>query len=269
MPRSTSLTRPALALAATLALSVGVHAAIAPKVDPAIARAVADTSRSEADRARDRYRHPAETLAFFGVTPAKKVVEYNPSGGWYSQILARVPANGGSYTALVTSAKAADGARQMLATKSLTGIVATVDPATGTSTVPANSQDVVLTFRNVHNLTMAGGQSAANVFKAWFTMLKPGGTLGIVDHRLPEQADTARERESGYLKVSTIRRLAENAGFKLAESSEVNANSKDDTNHPKGVWTLPPTYAAGDADRAKYATIGESDRMTLRFVKPR
>ena len=100
-------------------------------------------------------------------------------------------------------------------------------------------------------------------------MLKPGGTLGIVDHRLPASADTARERESGYLKVATVRQLAEQAGFKLAGSSEVNANPKDTADYPKGVWTLPPTYAAGDADRAKYAAIGESDRMTLRFVKPR
>ncbi|WP_298812309.1 methyltransferase domain-containing protein [uncultured Sphingomonas sp.] len=256
------------ALPVTLALAVGVHAA-APKADPAVARAVADPARSEADRARDRYRHPVETLAFFGVTPTKKVVEYSPGGGWYSQILARIPANGGSYTALVTSAKAAEGVRQMLASKGASGAVATVDPATGASTVPANSQDVVLTFRNVHNLTMAGGQSAANVFKSWYTMLKPGGTLGIVDHRLPASADTARERESGYLKVATVRQLAEQAGFKLAGSSEVNANPKDTADYPKGVWTLPPTYAAGDADRAKYAAIGESDRMTLRFVKPR
>jgi len=256
------------ALPVSLALAVGVHAA-APKADPATARAVANPARSEADRARDRYRHPVETLAFFGVTPAKKVVEYNPGGGWYSQILARVPAGGGSYTALVTSAKGADGARAMLASKGLTGTVATLDPATGTSTVPANSQDIVLTFRNVHNLTMAGGTSAATVFKAWFATLKPGGTLGIVDHRLPASADTARERESGYLKVATVRRLAEDAGFTLAGTSEVNANPKDNADHPKGVWTLPPTFAAGDADRAKYAAIGESDRMTLRFVKPR
>ncbi|MBW6522093.1 methyltransferase [Sphingomonas sp. RHCKR47] len=263
MPRPTLLAIPAV-----LALAAGVHAA-APRPDPAVARAIADPSRSEADRARDRYRHPAETLAFFGVTPAKKVVEYNPSGGWYSQILARIPARGGSYTALVGSAKATDGARAMLATKKLTGTVATLDPAAGTSTVPANSQDVVLTFRNVHNLTMAGGATAANVFKAWYAMLKPGGTLGIVDHRLPASADTARERESGYLKVATVRQLAEQAGFKLAESSEVNANPKDTADYPKGVWTLPPTYAGGDTDRAKYAAIGESDRMTLRFVKPR
>jgi predicted methyltransferase len=234
----------------------------------AIAKAIADPARSEANRARDKYRHPAETLDFFGVTPAKKVVEFVPGGGWYTEILARLPAGGGSYTALVPSAKAAEGATKMLADKKLTGTVATIDGATGTSTVPANSQDVVLTFRNVHNLTMNGGDVPANVFKAWYAMLKPGGTLGVVDHRLPENADAAKEKDSGYVKESTVKRLAAAAGFRLAGSSNVNANPKDTHDHPKGVWTLPPTYSLGDVDKAKYAAIGESDRFTLKFVKP-
>ena len=102
-----------------------------------------------------------------------------------------------------------------------------------------------------------------------YAMLKPGGTLGVVEHRLPESADDARQLKSGYVKVSTVRRLAEAAGFRLVASSEVNANPKDTTDHPEGVWTLPPTYRLGDTDRAKYAAIGESDRMTLKFVKPR
>lgn len=258
---------PAAAIAAAL---IGTAALVqaAPRADPAVARAIAAPERSAADRARDAYRHPAETLAFFGVTPASKVVEFSPGGGWYSVILARIPAGKGSYTALVP-AKGADAARKMLANKGLTGIVATIDGATGTTDVPAGSQDVVLTFRNIHNLTMGGGDTAANVFKAWFTMLRPGGTLGIVEHRLPEASDVTKEKDSGYLKVSTVRRLAEAAGFKLAASSDVNANAKDTHDHPKGVWTLPPTYALGDQDRATYAAIGESDRMTLRFVKPR
>lgn len=251
-----------------LAGAVAAVAAPQPRTDPAVAKAIADPARSEANRARDGYRHPAETLAFFGVTPAKKVVEFIPGGGWYSEILAKVPTGGGSYTALVP-ARGAEGAKKMLADKGLTGTVATVDPATGTSTVPANSQDVVLTFRNVHNLTMNGGEAAAGVFKAWFAMLKPGGTLGIVDHRLPERMDSALEAKSGYLKTSTIVRLATAAGFRQAGTSEVNANPRDTHDHPEGVWTLPPTYRLGDTDRAKYAAIGESDRMTLRFVKPR
>ena len=261
--------RPILGLLALGGAVAGAYAAAPQRVDPAVARAIADPARSEANRARDRYRHPAETLAFFGVTPAKKVVEFIPGGGWYSEILARVPARGGGYTALVPSARAAEAATKMLADKGLTGTVATVDPATGTSTVPANSQDVVLTFRNVHNLTMNGGDAAANVFKAWYAMLKPGGVLGVVDHRLPEDADAAKERDSGYVKESTVRRLAEAAGFRLAGSSDVNANPRDTHDHPQGVWTLPPTFRLGETDRAKYAAIGESDRFTLRFVKPK
>lgn len=255
------------------ALLLGAAAAQAqertPAADPAVARAVAAPERSEADRARDAHRHPAETLAFFGVTPAKRVVEFSPGGGWYTQILARIPNARGSYTALVNSPKAEAAARKLLADKELKGSVATIDPATGTSTVPAASQDVVLTFRNVHNLIMAGDTAAANTFKAWFAMLKPGGTLGIVDHRLPAGADDARERTSGYLKVATVQRLAEAAGFRLAGSSEVNANPRDTADWPQGVWTLPPTFRLGEVDRARYAAIGESDRMTLRFVKPR
>ena len=106
-------------------------------------------------------------------------------------------------------------------------------------------------------------------FKEIYAMLKPGGVLGIEDHRLGEDADAERERKSGYVKVSTVRKLAEQAGFKFAGSSEVNANPKDTKDYPKGVWTLPPRFAEGDADRAKFAAIGESDRMTLKFVKPK
>ena len=112
-------------------------------------------------------------------------------------------------------------------------------------------------------------RSEAEAFKQMYAMLKPGGTLGVVEHRLPESADNARQLKSGYVKVSTVRRLAEAAGFKLVASSEINANPKDTKDYAEGVWTLPPTFTLKDKDRAKYAAIGESDRMTLRFVKPR
>ena len=134
------------------------------------------------------------------------------------------------------------------------------------ASIPANSVDTVLTFRNVHNMVMGGSEDAT--FKAFFAMLKPGGTLGIVDHRLPEDRDTALEKSSGYLKVSTIRRIAEGAGFEYVGASEVNANPKDTADWEKGVWTLPPTLRNGEVDRAKYVAIGESDRMTLKFRKP-
>jgi predicted methyltransferase len=141
--------------------------------------------------------------------------------------------------------------------------------AAGGTPVPAGSADIVLTFRNVHNWMMGKEPFEAQAFAQMYAMLKPGGTLGLVEHRLPENADNARQLKSGYVKVSTVRRLAEGAGFRLVAMSEINANPLDSTDHPEGVWTLPPTYRLGDKDRAKYAAIGESDRMTLRFVKPR
>ena len=126
---------------------------------------------------------------------------------------------------------------------------------------------MVLTFRNVHNWHMSGWDQEA--FNAFFKALKPGGTLGVVEHRLPEGRPDADMKKSGYMKVSYVKMLAEKAGFKLAGSSEVNANPKDTKDYADGVWTLPPTFAKGDVDRAKFAAIGESDRMTLKFVKPK
>mgnify|MGYP002682445914 FL=1 len=143
----------------------------------------------------------------------------------------------------------------------------------GTGVAPGTA-DVVLTFRNVHNWKMGYMQAekadySEAAFREIFAMLKPGGVLGIEDHRLPESAAAERERDSGYIKVSTVRALAEKAGFEFAGSAEINANPKDTTEWQQGVWTLPPTLALGDTDKAKYAAIGESDRMTLKFVKPR
>jgi predicted methyltransferase len=130
---------------------------------------------------------------------------------------------------------------------------------------PAGSVDAVLSFRNVHNWYMA--DFAPDAFKAFFKALKPGGTLGIVEHRLPEEKPDSLMKSSGYMKVSYVRSLAEAAGFKFVGASNINANPKDTKDYPKGVWTLPPNFAEGDTDKAKYAAIGESDRMTLRFVK--
>jgi len=125
----------------------------------------------------------------------------------------------------------------------------------------------VLTFRNVHNMVMRG--NGGEIFSHFFRMLKPGGVLGVVDHRLPEDRDSAVEKTSGYLKVSTVRKLAEDAGFVLEASSEVNANPRDTADWATGVWTLPPTLRNGEVDRDKYLAVGESDRMTLRFRKPK
>jgi predicted methyltransferase len=254
------------------ALALPAAYVVAQKASPAIAAAVASPSRTPANVARDRYRHPAETLAFFGVRPDQTVVEFLPSGGWYTEILAPLLSGKGRYVGLTgTSQKAQDGLAGVLAKggdRYKGATAATLDAAAGTSSVPDGSADVVLTFRNVHNLIMAGGQTAPNSFKAFYRMLKPGGTLGVVDHRLPEGADTAAEMKSGYLKRSTVVRLAEQAGFRLAGESQVNANAKDTHDWPEGVWTLPPVLRRGDVDRAKYLAVGESDRMTLKFVKP-
>ncbi|WP_076068620.1 class I SAM-dependent methyltransferase [Sphingomonas montana] len=261
-----------LAAAAVATLAVP-GATLAQTPSAAIRAAVAAPTRTPANQLRDAYRHPAQTLAFFGVKPTDTIVEFSPAGGWYTEILGPLTNGKGRYVALVGSAKGADSATKMLAAKRAAvgpaATVATMDAAAATSTVPAASADVVLTFRNIHNLTMGGGTTAAGAFKAWYAMLKPGGTLGIVEHRLPAARPDSDEKTSGYLKRTTVVALAQAAGFRLAGESQVNANPKDKADYPKGVWTLPPNYAEGDTDRAKYAAIGESDRMTLKFVKPR
>jgi predicted methyltransferase len=253
-------------------------AAVAQTPSPALRQAVAAPTRTEANRARDVYRHPAETLAFFGIKPSDTVVEIWPGGGWYTEILAPYLAQGGGRL-ILANPKGEFGKTMSAKLAGNPAIYGKVEraafPATvlgGTGVAPGTA-DAVLTFRNVHNWRggeMAEGEADYSVaaFKELYAMLKPGGVLGIEDHRLPEKADAERERTSGYMKVSTVRRLAEQAGFKFAGSSEVNANPKDTANWPKGVWTLPPTYAEGETGRAKYQAIGESDRMTLKFVKP-
>lgn len=231
----------------------------------AIMAAVAAPNRSATNTPRDQYRHPVETLLFFGVKPGQTVVEYSPGGGWYTEILAPLLKDKGTLYAAQAPGRGFDNLKAKLAaTPDVYGKVKLVPwPETA---IPANSVDTLLTFRNVHNMVMNGSEAAT--FKAFYTMLKPGGTLGIVDHRLPEERDTALEKSSGYLKVSTVRRLAEAAGFQYVGASEVNANPKDTADWTKGVWTLPPVLTNGETDKAKYQAIGESDRMTLKFVKP-
>ncbi len=243
----------------------------------ALEQAVAGPQRSEANRVRDQYRHPFKTLSFFGVRPKDTVVELWPGGGWYTEILAPYLAEKGTLIAAAPAGKGAESmAKRFDANPALFGKVQRVNFPTvlgGTGVAPGTA-DVVLTFRNVHNWKMGYMQPdkadySEAAFREIFAMLKPGGVLGIEDHRLPESASAERERASGYIKVSTVRALAEKAGFRFDDESEINANPQDTTDWPKGVWTLPPTFALGDADKAKFASIGESDRMTLRFVKPK
>ena len=244
----------------------------------ALRAAIDAPTRTDANRPRDAYRHPYETLAFFGVRPSDTVVEIWPGGGWYTEILAPYLASGGgTYIAAAPDWGRSGFTKLQEANPALYGNLRVADYPVfdgKAAEIPDNSVDVVLTFRNVHNWRMGYRRDdkqdySAEAFRQAYAMLKPGGVLGVVDHRLPESASDERERNSGYIKVSTVKRLAAEAGFRLAAESEINANPKDTADWPDGVWTLPPSYRLKDVDRAKYAAIGESDRMTLKFVKPR
>ncbi len=248
-----------------------------PSVKTELAAAVAAPTRTAVNVARDKYRNPAATLTFFGVKPTDTVVEIWPGGGWYTEILAPylrdqghliVATPPGAATASIGKKLDADPAAYRKVGR------ANFPLALGGASVASGSVDAVLTFRNVHNwqmgyLTNDKRNYAEAAFREIYAMLKPGGVLGIEDHRLPEAMDSALEQSSGYMKVSTIRMLATKAGFMVAGASEINANPRDTHNYPNGVWTLPPTYTDKDIDRARYAAIGESDRMTLKFIKPR
>ncbi|HEY0629590.1 MAG TPA: methyltransferase [Sphingomicrobium sp.] len=241
-----------------------------------LSAALAAPSRTPANVARDKYRHPAETLTFFGVKPGDTVVEIWPGGGWYTEILAPYLKSGGGKLLLGTLDGQPGGIAKLQAAQPALYNHQTFNfPAfdAGANRIPDGTADVVLTFRNVHNWRMGyqrEGKSdySSEAFKQIYAMLRKGGVLGIVDHRLPEDASAERERTSGYIKVSTVRRLAEEAGFRLVGSSEINANPKDTADWPDGVWTLPPVLRLKEQDREKYVAIGESDRMTLKFVKP-
>ena len=260
-----------LAILAMIAVAAPV-AAQAPS--PALRAAIAAPDRPGDERARDVYRHPAETLAFFGVAPGQTVVEYSPGGGWYTHVLMPLLAERGTYVAAVgAGAKAQEAGRKLVAAGpgAARAQVTAFDLVGSRMLAAPGSADRVLTFRNIHNMLMAKtgtpDGSAPAFFAAAHAALKPGGVLGVVEHRLPEDRPDAAQLTSGYVKRSTVIRLATAAGFRLAGESAVNANPKDTHDHPEGVWTLPPTYQLGDKDRATYAAIGESDRMTLRFVK--
>jgi len=244
----------------------------------AIKAAVAATHRSEANRKRDAWRHPVETLSFFGLRKDMTVLELWPGTGWYTEILAPMLAERGK---LIVTSVDPNGPQDKPAFKSAHELqerfhaspelfgkvqVARIDPPDHFDFGPEGSVDLVLTFRSTHDWVRDG--YADKVYAAMFKVLKPGGTLGVVAHRGGPDADPAVVGKTGYLSEAYVVALAQKAGFTLAARSDVNANPKDTHDHPEGVWTLPPTLRLGDKDRDKYVAIGESDRMTLKFTKP-
>jgi predicted methyltransferase len=237
--------------------------------------AVAGAWRAPGNAARDRYRHPRQTLAFFGIAPDQTVIEITPGGGWYADILAPYLASHGHYVAAIATPTRPQGEaatdRQALAGKFAAApthfgqaTVVEFDPKAPVFGPPA-SADAVLTFRNIHNWVMAGTQDA--MFRGFFDVLKPGGVLGVTDHRA--YPGPATDGQHGYITEQQVIDYATAAGFVLDGRSDINANPADRKDYPKGVWTLPPTLELGDTDKATYLAIGESDRMTLRFRKPR
>ena len=245
-------------------------------VDAALTQAIKGSWRDPANAARDQYRHPREALEFFGLKPDMTVVQLWPGGnGWYTEILAPVLRDHGQLIDAAVPPKGygeSDGTVRYLAKlkadPAIYGKVKVVDfaPPTNMDLGAEGSADMVLTFRNAHN--WEGDHQLLAVFQSAFKVLKHGGVLGLTDHRAAAGKTVAETFHSGYMPSDYIIQVAEKAGFRLAGQSEVNANPKDTKDYPKGVWTLPPTYTLGDKDKAKYAAIGESDRMTLKFVKP-
>jgi predicted methyltransferase len=233
--------------------------------------AVNGERRSDGNKARDQYRHPLETLTFFEIKPNQIVIEISPSGGWYTEILAPFLAENGKYIGTVGKADLSEKYNASLKTwteryPEVASHISFVEFGSDKLSLgEPNSADRVLTFRNVHNWMKK--KDDKKFFKAFFTVLKPGGILGVEEHRAGKKTKGA-PGEKGYVSEKYVINLAKQAGFKLVEKSEINANPKDTADYADGVWTLPPTLTLGDKDREKYVAIGESDRMTLKFVKP-
>ncbi|HEX8757834.1 MAG TPA: hypothetical protein VF745_15965 [Steroidobacteraceae bacterium] len=237
---------------------------------------LAGSQRTAADRSRDEYRHPKATLLFFGIRPNTRVLQVWPESGWYTKILAPLVRTKGRYFAAVIApdpgsrflqARDADYRRLLSSRPDLYGAVKVVSfPLDGRDVAPPGSLDMVLSFRDLHEWMALGDaqQALATIYRA----LAPGGVFGVVDNRADPAMPQDPRAKNGYVRQDYAIRLIEAAGFRLVASSEVNANPKDTKNYPAGVWTLPPDYRLGNIDRGKYEAIGESDRFTLKFVKP-
>jgi predicted methyltransferase len=242
----------------------------------ALSAILAGSQRPAADRARDRFRHPKQTLLFFGIRPNTRVLQVWPESGWYTRIIAPLVRARGRYYAGVMApdpgsrfeqARLARFRRLLASRPDLYDRVRVVTfPLNGGDAVPPGSVDMVLSFRDLHEWLALGDaqQALATIYRA----LRPGGVFGVVDNRGKSGVPQDPRARNGYVRQSYAIRLIEAAGFRLVATSEVNANPRDTKNYPAGVWTLPPDYRLGNIDRAKYAAIGESDRFTLKFVKP-
>jgi predicted methyltransferase len=274
------------ARAITLAcvLGAGVFAAGCATTTPsrettasALDVALAGSQRTAADRERDRYRHPKQTLLFFGIRPGMRVLQVWPETGWYTEIIAPLlQVRGAGYIAGVIApdpgsrflAARLAGYRRLLASRPdlYGGVKVVTFPLNGADVLQPGSVDMVVSFGDLHEWMALGGvpQALATIYRA----LAPGGVFGVVDNRGDPAVPQDPGARSGYVRQDYAIRLIEAAGFRLVASSEVNANPKDTRNYPAGVWTLPPDYRLGNIDRARYEAIGESDRFTLKFVKP-
>lgn len=247
----------------------------------ALDAAIAGEHRSAENKARDVFRRPKQTLAFFGFRSDMTVVEIWPGGGWYTEILAPALKEHGTLYAAHYSLNPSYGYQRRYFGTFLTKlgeapdiyrdvIITALAVPYEVAIAPRGTADMVLTFRNAHNWVNPGygAHTGAVTFQVMFDALKPGGVLGVVDHRWPDPATEDPDAANGYVSEDRLIAMAEAAGFKLAARSDMNRNEKDTHVHPQGVWTLPPSLALGEENQAEYLAIGESDRMTLKFVKP-
>jgi predicted methyltransferase len=267
-----------IAIAAALSALTLAGCATAPR-DASLDAAIAGPQRSEPARKRDVYRHPRETLQFFDIAPTQAVLEIAPGGGWYTDILAPYLHDAGQlyeaqYVSTSADLAAEDSAtdanyrRKLAASPAIYGnvVVGMLHAGQFMGFDAQERFDRVFTFRNIHNW-IKDGQVDAN-FRAFYGALRHGGELGVEEHRAKPGTSVQQMIDSGYVTEAFVIEHAEAAGFRLVGKSEINANPQDTKDYPHGVWSLPPTYQGGDADRARFAAIGESDRMTLKFVKP-
>lgn len=248
-----------------------------PNQSNLLGSAIKGEHRSEQNSARDKYRHPVETLSFFGIKPDMTVVELWPGGGWYTEILAPVLREEGK---LIAASFGTD-----FPVKGLVAVHEEYEQKLANNpdiydkvevrafSFPKHAElgeeasvDMVVTFRNTHNWIKGGFEQ--DVYASAFNVLKSGGILGVVQHRGKDDWAAKESAKNGYVPEPFVIEIAEKAGFKFVGSTEINANSKDIKAYPKGVWTLPPTYRMKEIDKEKWTAIGESDRMTLKFVKP-